>query len=337
MGGRVRTKPKTTQTGSAKVDVSVLMAAKDAEPTIRQAIASVKAQTLTNWELLVADDGSTDRTAEIVKSEAEEDCRIHLVRGRWGSPAGARNGLLPHAKGSFIAILDSDDLAFPTRFEKQISFVRSHPRCAAVGSAAYHFVREGNVAGLFPSGPKSFEELDRSRSAGGLVVWCHSSMMWRRTALNELDGFDEGFLAGEDAELANRAIYRHDMKILGIPDPLVWFRLGSRSESMTKLREQRMVARYLEGRNQAWLREEPYASYSEFLLAKVASRTRLRWFRHDFAALLYRKAGYDVARGRKMGLWRLPIALLLHPRYVVPKLRKQRARREWAAARVIQT
>lgn len=90
--------------------ISVIMPAFNAERLISAAIASVIAQTYSNWELIVVDDGSTDSTAEIVKEMANLDPRIHYIYQPNTKQAKARNTGIAHSSGNFIAFLDADDL-----------------------------------------------------------------------------------------------------------------------------------------------------------------------------------------------------------------------------------
>ncbi len=113
--------------------VSVLMPAYNAAGTIREAIDSALAQTLSDLEVVVVDDGSRDETAQIVASYA--DPRVRLLRNpkNLGMPATRQRGA-DAARGEYLAILDSDDRAHPTRFERQAAWLDAHPRCAVVGT-----------------------------------------------------------------------------------------------------------------------------------------------------------------------------------------------------------
>jgi len=92
---------------------------------LREAVESVKAQTYDDWELLVVDDGSTDQTAEYV--QAEQDQRIDLIRSAHCGIVGAvRNVGVRHARGRFVAFLDSDDLWRPAKLERQMTALRSY-------------------------------------------------------------------------------------------------------------------------------------------------------------------------------------------------------------------
>ncbi len=92
---------------------------------LREAVESVKAQTFHDWQLLVVDDGSTDHTAEYV--QAEQDQRIDLIRSvHRGNVGAVRNLGVSHARGRFVAFLDSDDLWKPTKLERQMTALRSY-------------------------------------------------------------------------------------------------------------------------------------------------------------------------------------------------------------------
>ncbi len=98
--------------------VSVVIAAYHAENTLARAIDSLVAQTVTNWEAIVVDDASADRTVEIAEELAARDHRIRVIRmERNGGPAAARNKGMKSARGQWIATLDSDDVYVPTRLE----------------------------------------------------------------------------------------------------------------------------------------------------------------------------------------------------------------------------
>ena len=102
--------------------ISIIMAAYNAEKTIEQAINSVLRQTYTDFELLVDNDCTKDRTVELVKSIAARDSRVRLIYNVKNSGESyTRKHGLEEAKGSWIAILDSDDAWAPEKLEKQIA------------------------------------------------------------------------------------------------------------------------------------------------------------------------------------------------------------------------
>ncbi len=100
--------------------VSVIIPAYNAEAFIEATLASVLAQTYTNIEVLAVDDGSRDRTAEIVQAFAEQDSRISLLRSSNQGVAAARNLAIENSSGEYIAPLDADDIWYPQNLEKQV-------------------------------------------------------------------------------------------------------------------------------------------------------------------------------------------------------------------------
>lgn len=109
--------------------VSVIMPAYNAADYIGAAIRSVMAQTLTDWELLVLDDGSQDDTCAIVETLAAEDGRIRLIPAEENAGVAAvRNRGIDMSRGKFIALLDSDDVWLPEKLETQLARMA---RCGA--------------------------------------------------------------------------------------------------------------------------------------------------------------------------------------------------------------
>ncbi len=106
--------------------VSVVMPAYNAQAFIEEAIASVAAQTVTDWELIVVDDGSQDQTCQIVEELAKKDPRIRLsVNEKNMGAAGTRNRGMDLSRGEYIALLDSDDYWYPQFLEKLLTCARS--------------------------------------------------------------------------------------------------------------------------------------------------------------------------------------------------------------------
>ena len=101
--------------------VSIVMAAYNADHIIAAAIRSVQAQTVSDWELLVLDDSSKDRTVETVAEIAKADCRIRLYTNDVNSGvAVTRNKGLSLCRGSYITFLDSDDIWYPEKLQIQM-------------------------------------------------------------------------------------------------------------------------------------------------------------------------------------------------------------------------
>ncbi|MEQ8356250.1 MAG: glycosyltransferase family 2 protein [Kiloniellaceae bacterium] len=121
--------------------VSIITAAYNAEAFIAETVASVQAQSLADWEMLIADDASSDDTAKIVEILTAQDPRIHLLRlDQNGGVARARNAALAKAQGRYVAFLDSDDLWLPDKLKHQTRFMGAHD--AAVSYTAFRRIGE---------------------------------------------------------------------------------------------------------------------------------------------------------------------------------------------------
>ena len=103
--------------------VSIITASYNAEKYIEETIKSVQAQTYQNWEMLITDDCSTDKTSQIVQNLAKDDTRIKLFKLKQNSgPAVARNNSIKEAKCRFMAFLDADDIWFDFHLHDSVSF-----------------------------------------------------------------------------------------------------------------------------------------------------------------------------------------------------------------------
>ena len=130
--------------------VSILLPARNAERTLVLALRSLLAQTYTQWELLVLDDGSTDRTAAIAKGFGDPRISV-LGDGSWLGLAARLNQGIDTAGGSLLARFDADDVAFPERLALQVKFLQEHPDVDLVGSSAIVFDNAGRALGRFPA------------------------------------------------------------------------------------------------------------------------------------------------------------------------------------------
>src|SRR6188472_4452458 len=105
---------------------SVILPAYNRLTHLRTAIASVRAQTLTDWELIIADDGSDGETRAFLRELSEKRIRV-LSLEHSGNPSVVRNAAIRAASGKFLAFLDSDDLWLPHKLERQLVLMRATP------------------------------------------------------------------------------------------------------------------------------------------------------------------------------------------------------------------
>ena len=189
--------------------VSVVMIFFDAERFIEEAIASIRAQTHEDWELILVDDGSTDRSSAIALAEASRSPgRVRYVEhaghvNRGMSPS--RQLGIEHARGGLIAFLDADDTWLPTTLQSQIDILDAEPRASAVyGTPLYWHGWTGDpddalrdqVPGLGFTGDRTFdppELLFLTAPLGAGPVPCPSDLLIRREAIDRVGGFESSF------------------------------------------------------------------------------------------------------------------------------------------------
>lgn len=113
--------------------ISVIMPTYNREELLPRAIDSILAQTYKDFEFIIIDDGSTDNTIHLLKEYAEKDKRIRVFRNAENKGiAYSRERGLNFARGKYIAVMDSDDISFPVRLEKQVAYMDEHPDVAVV-------------------------------------------------------------------------------------------------------------------------------------------------------------------------------------------------------------
>ena len=152
--------------------VSIIMPMHNSGMFVSQAVESVIAQTYSNWELLVVDDASTDNSIDVVMSYVERDSRIHLLinDNHVGMPYAPRNYGIGHAKGDYIAFLDSDDMWLPNKLSEQLPLFDER-RVAVVFSNYEKMDEAGNREGRCVRTPRivNYSKLLYSNVIGNLT------------------------------------------------------------------------------------------------------------------------------------------------------------------------
>jgi teichuronic acid biosynthesis glycosyltransferase TuaG len=172
--------------------VSVIVPAYNAEKFVGETIQSVQAQTYSNWEMIIVDDGSTDNTATIIKQAIENDSRIHYYYQTNGKQGKARNLAIKHAKGKYLAFIDADDLWHPQKLEKQIQVFFEYPHVDLLYTNGISF-------------KEKFEVIDSDNDGESLIIdkniqyqlllsgksLPNLSVMVKKQSVDDIDGFQE--------------------------------------------------------------------------------------------------------------------------------------------------
>jgi glycosyltransferase involved in cell wall biosynthesis len=180
--------------------VSVAMSVYNGERFLVEAIESVLAQTFGDFEFLILDDGSRDRTPAILREYANRDPRVRpIVRENRGLIASL-NQLIDESRAPLIARMDADDVCLPDRFERQVAFLTANPEYGAIGSAAEDIDENGEPYPA-PDYPPPLTHADVLRTIEHYPPLCHPSVMARRAVLLMAGGYHPAFRHCEDYDL----------------------------------------------------------------------------------------------------------------------------------------
>ncbi len=189
---------------SASPLISVLLPVYNGERYLAEALDSIAAQSLANYELIAIDDGSTDGSLGILRDHATKDTRIRIVSRPNTGIVGALNEALAMARGSLIARMDADDIVLPRRFELQTRYLEAHPECVVIGCWVLRVDPDNDPLSLQVE-PWSHAEIERRIFNGEGGALPHPAMMMRRATLERLGGYRLEAQLAEDVDLYLRA------------------------------------------------------------------------------------------------------------------------------------
>lgn len=208
--------------------VSVLLPVYNAELYLEEAARSILGQTLADFELILIDDGSTDRSFEIMKALAHQDDRVVLAKNKYTKGvAGALNTGLDLAQADYIARMDSDDISLSQRLATQVAYLDHHPQVYILGS--YYEAFDG----------KALKKVIKPVKTSAQIAWqfvsvnqiCHPSVMFRREVATKFGGYP--YEVAEDYAFFSMAI--REYRAFNLPQVLLKFRVHS--SSVTKVNE----------------------------------------------------------------------------------------------------
>ena len=238
--------------------VSVLMGAYNCGKTIGASIESIQAQTFTDWEMIICDDGSVDNSVEVIRAYAEKDTRIKLIVNECNHGLSyTLNRCLKVAAGEYCARMDGDDLCDALRFEKQVRFLDENPQYGFVSTTMKRFDEHG----VYQDPPigDPYEPTKKDYIKGS--PFCHAPVMIRKEAYLAVDG------------------YRVMDKTLGVEDYDLWFRLYAKgikgcilNEPLYSMFDGRDAARrrtFKRRKNEAWVRRQGYKAIKAPWLLRI--------------------------------------------------------------------
>ena len=215
--------PEYTAVTTPRIDV--LIPVFNGASTIQSAIASIQAQTVRDIRIIVVNDGSADQSAAIIAAMAEQDDRIVLIDRVNGGIVNALNDGLAVCTAAFVARHDADDLAMPDRFQRQLNWFATHPKCNAVSGAIIHIDEHGREISPVTI-VRSPDESDPTHYPQKEPYLVHPFLMMRREAVQALGGYRHVYHA-EDTDLYWRM--QEIGEIANMPDLLGYYRVHDQS------------------------------------------------------------------------------------------------------------
>jgi len=207
---------------------SIVIPVHNGEKYIKESINSCLEQTYKNIEVIVVDDKSEDNTLNILKNYGN---RITVI------PVEKQNGLgnvinigIRKSKGKYIARMDADDIMYPTRIEKQVEYLESHPSCVAVGGQIDIIDENGNITG---HREYAVEDKDIKKNLFLFQPFAHPAVTLRRATLEEIGLYPENMWKVEDVKLFLILSTKGEFHNLG--DTVLKYRMTFKTESQSKM------------------------------------------------------------------------------------------------------
>ena len=298
--------------------LSVLMTTYNGERFLSEAIVSVLEQTFTDFEFIIVDDGSNDRSALIIRSFASYDPRVRgiFLDKNVGIPRAANRGLR-EVRAALVARVDSDDICAPNRFTEQVSYMDEHEYIYMLGCRSFNVDEHGSIIKDkkykidFARGRKMIAYL----MGKGICPLQHPTLVYRTAPVRALNGYNEIFPFGEDDDLCLRLFDRYGSVLENLPQWLYFYRRhGSSITQSNKFSKVILVHLLIKYSSECRVRglSDPLADAKELSLSSLSisgkERKRLedRFFlrsindlpssevgRQDFFARLNRVLSYD--------------------------------------------
>lgn len=211
--------------------ISVLLPTHNCSLYVNLAIGSILNQSLPDFELLIYDDASDDKSLQVIKRFADSRVRIFQSQKQVGI-SNSLNFLLSQAKGRFIARMDADDIATTDRLEKQAEFLNANPEIALCGAQAILINSLGKNIGkrIYPTNPETIKKVILRYNP---VI--HPTWFARINILAEVGIYDPNFDGAEDYELLLRIAKK--FKVANLPKALIYYRIASHSISLREMKK----------------------------------------------------------------------------------------------------
>ena len=214
---------------------AVLLAVYNAEKYLEECLSSITGQTFQDWELFACNDGSKDSSMSIMERFAAQDKRIHILNNEKNiGIVATRNrliGAIPD-DAEYVAWVDSDDICFPNRLQRQVEYLEAHPEIGAVGSAL-EIIDENSQTTGSRHYPESPEEIRKKLPQTNVIA--QPALMLRSSVIKATGLYTFEYPVCEDYDYWLRVLANYDFANIG--EPLLRYRISTTQCKQSRLKE----------------------------------------------------------------------------------------------------
>ena len=297
--------------------VSVVVAAYNAQPFLKAAMGSILEQSFRDWELIVVNDGSTDGTGDYLHQMAATDHRVRVIDQENQGQNAAANRAISEARSPLIARMDADDISDLSRLGQQVAFMDAHPGVGLLGTQIRRLGE--NRSGLNSSFPVDHDEIVSALLLNHHAI-CNPTVIFRRDLFEKIGGYwshdiaedwDMFLRMGEVSQLAN------------LDEVLLSYRFHRGSINGRRIVEAQLFNEYAAALYCQRRDETPEISYEDFLSQHRSSRWPASWFftidSHSIGQ--YRQAIAEIYGGQSWkGYPRLGLSMAMSPARTIRRI-----------------
>lgn len=306
--------------------ITVIMPVYNAERYVAEAIESVLQQTYQDFILMIINDGSTDRSAEIIKRYAGRDSRIMAISQSNIGQSESLNKALSQARTTWVARMDADDIMLPLRLERQVAFLAEHPEITVLSCRAIYIDEWGAELGRTANHIKTLNDLAALVARQRPIAVLHPGVLMHRQAVLDIGGYRDHFTDIADVDLWTR-LAEQGYKILIQDEVLMKYRIHPVSMIASAGRQTILKRKWIQAcirARQSGTAEPDWETFQANWKSTTPFWARLNWYRKVLAMHWYRTGGHQVMEKHWLAASVLLIlAGMLSPMYVCKRLKMQ--------------
>lgn len=309
--------------------VTIIMPVYNGEKYLRDAIDSILGQSFENFEFVIVNDGSKDRSDEIIKQYKDKRIR-YIVHTKNTGLDQTLNEEFKKAQGEYIARMDCDDISFPKRIEKQVDFLDAHPDFGMIGT---QYINMNHDRVMYEVGAQLFDNEEIKLGIQSMNAFCHGSVMFRTSFIKENNvEYNHKYSPYEDYELWTRIAQM--TKVCNLPEVLYAYMNNPAGMYLTQYKEMIEGPKRL-GEKLRRTMQLPKLTISYFLdLAKKRKRYDAKFvtihgkafesnFLLAYQTFLYKLGRVYISRGNTLGVSLILLSFICSPTNWIKEIAKK--------------